>query len=209
MIEGRLIAFEGIGGCGKTAIAGRITAWLRSLGLTVLETKEPGGTPAGTPIGAQLRRILLEHELSPFAQTLGFELDRAITTTDLIRPALIRGEWVVADRHHFGTIAYQSSGAGVGLGLVDRLNELALGGRYPDLSVVLDVDVAVARARRSGRAGIDRFDQLGDAYQERVREGYLFAAGRRGPDAVVIDATPPLDDVEAAARRAITRLILA
>lgn len=207
MTEGRLIALEGIGGCGKTEISGRIAMWLRGQGLTVLETKEPGGTPTGTPWGTALRTILLQHELSSFAEVLGFELDRSITATDLIAPALARGEWVVADRHHFGTIAYQSYGSGVDLGLIDQLNETALGGRYPDLSVVLDLGVALARDRRRGRTGVDRFDQKGDDYQARVRDGYRFAATRRGNGAVVIDATPPIEQVEEAVRRAIKPLL--
>jgi dTMP kinase len=146
-------------------------------------------------------------ELTPISQMLGFELDRAITAASLIGPALTRGEWVVSDRHHFGTIAYQAFGGGVALDLVDLLNDGVLGSRYPDLSIVLDLPIAVARERQRDRTAIDRFDEMGVDFQERVREGFRFAASRRGAAAVVLDASQAQDAVFAEAIEAIKPLL--
>ncbi len=207
-MSARLIAFEGIGGSGKTTVAGRIAAWLRREGIDVVETKEPGGTRAGTAAGKVLRAILLTRtNLDPLTQTLGFELDRALTSLNIVRPALGEGKWVVSDRHHFGTIAYQVYGEGVDLALVDTLSEAALGGRYPDRTFVLDLPVEVARGRPEGRTGLDVFDAKGLGYQERVRQGFLFAAGRRSAAAVVIDATQPLDEVLSQVQRCLVDCI--
>lgn len=191
-----MIAFEGIGGSGKTTVAARTAAWLRTAGIDVLETKEPGGTRAGGAAGGALREILLTTaDLDPLTQTLGFELDRAITTLTLVQPALAAGTWVVSDRHHFGTVAYQTYGANVDLTLVDTLSDAALAARYPDKSFVLDLPVVEARKRFEGRIRPDVFDARGAEYQERVRQGFLYAASRRPLTTVVIDATGSLDEV--------------
>lgn len=206
-MSGRLITFEGIGGSGKTTIAARAADWLRHRGVDVLETKEPGGLRAGTPAGLLLRATLLERALDPLAQVFGFELDRAITSLTLVHPALDAGRWVVSDRYHFGTIAYQGFGEGIDLGLIDTLSEGSLGGRYPDLSLVLDLPVDLARERQSGRTGLDRFDQQSDAVQERVRAGFQTAAKRAGPRAVIIDASRSLDDVLVDVQRQLNRFL--
>jgi dTMP kinase len=195
-MTGRLVAVEGIAGSGKTEVSIRIAAHLRSTGLAVLETKEPGGTRQFTPAGMRLRALLLDVQRDPITATLGFELDRALTSLNLIHPALARGHWVVADRYYFGTIAYQSFGDGVALDLVDILSESALGHRYPDLSIVLDVPAGIARIRLEQRgSGLDVFDARDDGYHERVRQGYRAASERVGVRAAVVDASRPLEAV--------------
>lgn len=210
-MSGRLIAFEGIAGSGKSTLARRTAHWLRDQGLVVLETKEPGGTLTGTPAGVALRGVLLDHarypDLPPLAQVLGFELDRAITTLTLVAPALARDQWVIADRHHFGTFAYQGHGAGMDLALIDLLSEAAIGGRFPDLSLVLDLPLTLARQRQRDASAMDRFDALGTDYHARVAEGYRIAARRRPTAAVIIDASGELETVYELIQEAIGPLL--
>jgi dTMP kinase len=190
---GFLLTIEGIGGSGKTTLAKALAAWLVAQGVEVTVTKEPGGTA----LGSHLRGILLDdgQDLPPWCEAFLFEADRSLTYTEIIRPALSRGEVVISDRNLYGTIAYQGFGADLDLDLIDRMNLMAAGAVYPDLVLVLDLPPAVAMGRlRSLRSG-DRFDRRDASFQARVREGYLFAARRDASRAHILDASQPLDDV--------------
>jgi dTMP kinase len=180
--RGRLIALEGIDGCGKSTHA-------RLLGDTLgaLVTSEPGATP----LGATLRRLVLDPDLPPVsdrAEALLVAADRAQHVSEVVLPALAEGRWVVTDRFSASTLAYQGYGRGLDLDALRRLVSWAAAGVVPDLTVVLDVPVAVARARRD-LGGADRLERLDVGFHERVRAGYLALAEADPSTWVVLDAT--------------------
>ena len=196
--DGLLITIEGIGGSGKTTLARGLAGWLTSQGLAVTVTKEPGGTA----LGKHLRALLLEgDELPSWSEAFLFEADRSLTYSEIIHPALERGDVVISDRNLYGTIAYQGFGAGLDVDLIDRMNAAATQGVYPDLVLVLDLppEVAVERLSRGGIG--DRFDKRAASFQTRVREGYLFAARRDASRARILDASQPVSSVSQAAAR--------
>jgi dTMP kinase len=187
--RGLLIAVEGTGGAGKSTLARRLAGWLEGAGHPVVAIHEPGATG----LGAQLRRLLLGRapEPVPWAEAFLFAADRAQTYAELVVPALRAGKVVVSDRSLYSTIAYQVYGRGLDLDLVDALNRAATGGVSPDLVFVLDLDPLVGLHRKHGQHAEDRFDEEGLAFQQRVRDGYLFAARRDAGRACVLDAARP------------------
>jgi dTMP kinase len=184
---GFLVVFEGIGGSGKSTLAVRVADGLEAAGWAVRRTREPGGTELGTSI----RTILLGHGRSPdpWAEAFLFEADRAQTYAEVLEPSLRAGVVVVSDRGPFGTVAYQGHGRGLDLSVIDAMSAAAWRDRRPDLVFVVDVDPRVGLARKRGSLEEDRFDQEDVDFQSRAREGYLFAAKRRGADTVVLDGS--------------------
>jgi dTMP kinase len=193
---GFLIAFEGTGGSGKSTLGRRLVQWLESRGFPVVAVREPGSTE----LGASLRSLLLSTSRSPvaWAETFMFQADRAQTYGDIIIPALRDGKVVVSDRSMYSTIAYQGFGRGLDIEILDDLNRIATCGVRPDLVFVLDLDPIEGLRRKRGnhgQDGEDRFDDEGLLFQQRVREGYLFAAGRDADRAYALDAALPADEI--------------
>jgi len=197
-VRGWFITFEGIEGSGKSSQISLLTNHLRSKQLAVTLTREPGGTP----IGDQVRKILLDpanKTLDPSAELLLYAASRAQHLTEVIRPALEIGNIVLCDRFSDATIAYQGYGRGLDLALIQALDRLVTAGMRPDLTIVLDVEAAVGLARARGRndqqglAAEARFENEALAFHERVRQGYL-ALAREAPDRMkIVDAAlPPL-----------------
>jgi dTMP kinase len=183
--RGRLIALEGIDGCGKSTQAVAVAA---ALGAQL--TFEPGATP----VGARLRELLLAPDAAPptpRAEALLMAADRAEHVARVLEPALAAGEWVVSDRYAGSTIAYQGYGQGLDVAALDELVRWATGGLAADLSILVDVSVEVAAARLSAadRAGADRMERLGPGFAARVREGFLAQAARDPAHWVVVDGT--------------------
>jgi dTMP kinase len=188
---GGLIAFEGIDGCGKSTQAG-----LLARRLDALLTFEPGATR----LGASLRTLLLDRDQpTPGERTEALLLaaDRAQHVTEVIRPALDQGGWVVSDRFSASTLAYQGYGRGLDRVEVDRLIEWATGGLTPDLTVLLDVSPEVGRARRQGSPE-DRIEVMGEEFRQRVVDGYRVLAATEATPWLVVDGTGPVEDVAAA-----------
>ena len=194
--RGRLIALEGIDGCGKSTQTRMLVERLRvDSDLVPVATFEPGATP----LGASLRGLLLRRDGSPVApraEALLMAGDRAQHVADVIAPALEAGTWVVTDRYCASTLAYQGYGRGLDLMELEQIVGWATGGLRPDLTVLFDLPVAVAAARRQGE-GADRMEAEGMAFQQRVADGFL-ALAARGPDPwLVVDATDPVELVAA------------
>jgi len=191
--RGRLIALEGVDGCGKST-----QARLLADALGALATAEPGATQ----LGATLRRLVLDPGLPPVsdrAEALLVAADRAQHVSEVVLPALEEGRWVVTDRFSASTLAYQGYGRGLDLGELRRLVSWAAAGVAPDLTVVLDVPVAVARERLDlDTAGADRLERLDAGFHERVRAGYLALADADPGTWAVLDAA---GDVAAVARQ--------
>lgn len=192
--QGRFVTFEGGEGAGKTTQAARAAAWLESLGLGVLRTREPGGTEGAEAI----RRLLLEGSPERWTALSELLLVAAARTEHLARaiePALAAGRWVVCDRYLDSTRVYQGLAAGLGLELVDRLQGELLRFRRPDLTLVLDLPVEQGMERNRTAGAESRFERKGEAFHERVREGFRTLA-RAEPDRIVlVDATRPEEEV--------------
>ena len=183
--RGRLIALEGIDGCGKSTQA---RALAEALGARL--TFEPGATP----VGARLRELLLAPDApppSPRAEALLMAADRAEHVARLLEPALAAGEWVVSDRYAGSTIAYQGYGQGLDPAALDELVRWATDGLAADLSILVDVgvDVAAVRLAAAGRSGTDRIERLGPDFTARVREGFLAQAAGDPDRWLVVDGT--------------------
>ncbi|HEY4928558.1 MAG TPA: dTMP kinase [Acidimicrobiales bacterium] len=198
--RGRLVALEGIDGCGKST-----QARLLAERLGAVSTFEPGATP----LGASLRTLLLGRDgapVAPRAEALLMAADRAQHVADVVAPALEAGRWVVTDRYSASTLAYQGFGRGLDRRELDELVGWATGGIRPDLTVLFDLPVPVATARRSGvdgGAGDDRMEAEGLAFQQRVADGYLALAAEGTDPWLVVDATEPVEVVAADVWRAV------
>jgi dTMP kinase len=199
---GRLIAFEGGEGAGKSTQLERLAAGLGAIGRRCVATREPGGTPGAEAI----RRLLVQggpHRWTPLSETLLLLAARHDHLEGVIRPALADGIWVLCDRFVDSTRVYQGIAGGLGLELVDRLQQLVIGALKPDLTLILDLPAGVGLARRSAGTGGNRFERMGVPFHERVRAGFLDLARRAPERYVVIDATAPEDQVAVAVRRAV------
>ena len=191
--RGLFITLEGPDGCGKTTQMQRLERCLRRRGFSVECTREPGGTP----LAEAIRRLLLEPRygvVDARAEILLYAAARAQHVAERIRPALAAGKIVLCDRFTDSTIAYQGYGRRLGLELVRQVNELATGGLTADLTLLIDVPVAVGLARR-GQGAADRLEQEDLTFHRRVRQGYL-ELSRQEPQRVrLIDGTRSSDAV--------------
>lgn len=201
--RGKFITFEGLDGCGKSTQLEKLAGVLRVEGLDVLITREPGGTP----IGDRIRAVLLDSRtegLNPWTELALMFASRAQQVQENILPALDAGRFVLCDRFTDSSEAYQGGGRKLGSEPVRALHRVLCAGLQPDLTILMDSDVAasVARARRRNRSRTDqnevdenRFEQENRAFFERVHEAYL-AIARREPDrVVVVDARRPIEIV--------------
>lgn len=194
---GLFISFEGGDGAGKSTQAARLAETLESRGLSVLRTREPGGTP----IGEKLRSLVLDHghgHIDARTEALIFAASRAAHAEQVIRPALERGGIVLTDRYIDSSVAYQGAGRGLGAEAVRSLNEWATSGLEPQLTVLLDVDPGLGRSRRTaGEAAEDRMESEADGFHAQIRAAFLKLAESR-PDAyLVLPAGLPVDELAA------------
>jgi dTMP kinase len=184
------ITFEGIEGCGKSTQASRLVERLKGANIPTVRTLEPGGTR----VGLDIRKILLDarnRHLSPLAELLLYEADRAQHVAEVIGPAIKRGEWVVCDRYYDATTVYQGVARGLDPALIELLNQRASDGLRPDITFLLDcaVEVGLGRAISRNETSVekdqDRFEREKRAFHEAVREGYL-ALARKEPDRFIV-----------------------
>jgi dTMP kinase len=184
----RFITFEGGEGAGKSTQARRLTAALRGVGIEVLETREPGGSPGAE----EIRRLLTTGAAarwSPMAETLLHFAARSDHVGRVIRPALAAGRWVVCDRFADSTMAYQGYGHGLDRCFIAQLATAVLGGLRPDLTLVFDLPVREGLARAAARAGSeDRYEKMDRTFHEALRQGYLAIAAAEPDRCLVIDA---------------------
>jgi dTMP kinase len=196
------ITVEGIEGCGKSTLVAGLFRRLRETSTEIIVTREPGGTPAGDAI----RKVFLEPGLTiaPLTEALLINASRAQHVVDVIEPALRRGALVLCDRFVDSTLAYQGYGRGIDGPFLEQLCAAAAGDRFPDLTFVLDLPVAISRERVALRDGLvlDRMEQQDEAFYERVRRGFLSLAERSNRYRV-FDATKPPEELIAQAAREI------
>jgi dTMP kinase len=166
--NGLLVTFEGTEGAGKSTLTQAVAAQLRQSGYRVTLTREPGGSP----VAEKIRKIILEEEMSPWAELFLYEAARAEHLENTVLPALSRGEIVLCDRFTDSTLAYQSYARGLPWAEVKALNRVATRGLKPHLTVLLDIDPATGLKRV---VDPNRFEAEGVLFQTRVRKGFLKA----------------------------------
>ncbi|MEW6038083.1 MAG: dTMP kinase [Pseudomonadota bacterium] len=195
MTPGKFITLEGGEGVGKTTNLDFIVSRLRERGLTVVATREPGGTVFGEAV----RGIFLhQEEVRPEAELLLLFAARVHHLREVVEPALRRGAWVVCDRFTDASYAYQGAGRGIDRSVIDFLRDWIQAGSRPDLTLLLDAPVDTGLTRAHKRSGPDRLEKENAHFFARVREGYL-ALARAEPGRIrVIDAAQPLALVQAA-----------
>jgi len=169
-LPGKFITFEGIDGAGKSSHVDWLAEWLRSRGLSVRVTREPGGTE----LGEKLRALLLSEDMHLETETLLMFAARREHLATLIEPALAAGEWVICDRFSDATYAYQGGGRGLDRHKLQVLEQWVHGHRQPDLTLVFDLPLEVARERiAQANRHLDRFEQERAEFHQRVRLAYL------------------------------------
>jgi len=169
-MKGRLVTFEGIDGSGKSTQIGMLENELKKLGVGFKTFREPGGTD----LSEKIRTILLDKEnieLISTAESLLFAAARAQLTTEQIKPAIEKGEFVICDRFTDSTIAYQGYGRGLDIKQLEEINYIATAGLTPDITFILDISPEAAAVRMEAEAS-DRMEETGADFFRRIRVGY-------------------------------------
>ena len=191
-MRGRFITFEGGEGTGKTTQVSTLAMRLKTFGIGVVVTREPGGSPGAEAI----RHVLLSgaaKPLGPYAEAILFAAARDDHVRQTIRPALEQSKWVICDRFTDSTRVYQGALSNVDPRLISRLERLTVGDTRPDLTFIIDVPpkIGLERAsRRRGGQGADRFESETLEFHDKLRQAYLELAEQEPERCVVIDGTP-------------------
>ena len=193
MTQGRFITIEGVEGVGKSTNIALVKSLLEARGYEVLLTREPGGTPTGE----RIREILLdkdEQAMTAMTELLLVFAARSQHVSQVIMPALAAGQWVISDRFTDSSYAYQGGGRELGIEIVAALEAQVLADFRPDLTIVLDVDIATGLERATREAEADRFESEHASFFQRVRETFLTLA--EADRYRVIDAGQPIEQVQ-------------
>lgn len=191
--RGMFISLEGVEGCGKSTQAELLAQYITELGHSVVQTREPGGTP----ISERIREMLLDprnSEMAHVTELLLYLAARAQHVAQLILPALNEGKVVICQRFSDATFAYQGHARGLDMNHLKQMNEIATGGLEPDLTILLDMEAAKGLSRKHHDQR-DRLENESLSFHNKVREAYLDIA-RRSPERIqVIDANGSMEDV--------------
>ncbi|MEK6742937.1 MAG: dTMP kinase [Nitrospirota bacterium] len=210
---GAFITFEGIEGSGKSTQISRLLHYLMNSGRPATLTREPGGTP----IGDQVRKILLDPAnrlLDPTAELLLYAASRAQHLREIIRPALDAGRIVLCDRFSDATLAYQGYGRELSITTIQELDRIVTAGLRPRLTILLDIDAATGVARARGRNmseglhGEARFENEELAFHNRVRNGYLDLAKQESGRIRIVDAARTPEEVQEDVRKLVDEVLL-
>ena len=205
-MTGIFITLEGGDGSGKSTQMGALTEWLHAHGRTVVQAREPGGTD----LGLELREIILHRRgyIAPRSEALLYAADRAHNIATVVRPALERGDVVIQDRYLDSSVAYQGAGRVLDPAEVRLVSLWATEGLLPHLTVLLDLDPAVGRERLdASRTRYDRLEAEESDFHERVRSAYLELAAAEPERFLVLDATLPVDELQASIRNRVSVLL--
>jgi dTMP kinase len=188
----RFISFEGIDGAGKSTHIAFVAAFLAGRGVTVLTSREPGGTP----LGEKLRELLLHEKMHLETEALLMFASRREHIAQLIGPALARGDWVICDRFTDASFAYQGGGRGLDRFKMETLEHWVHADLQPDLTLLFDVPLDVARARLDATRALDKFEQEKSDFFAAARQEYLRRAAQFPQRFRVIDSTRSIADIE-------------
>ena len=205
MHRGRFITVEGIEGVGKSTNIEFLAVLIEDNGFSVVRTREPGGTP----MAERIRELLLEHGEEPMtdiAELLLFFAARSLHINNAIQPALEAGQWVVCDRFTDASRAYQGNGRGVNQETISTLADWVQEDLQPDLTILLDAPAEVGMGRAGRRSAADRLEIEKTDFYDRVRQGYLTLAESEPERFAIIDASQPLDQVQAAIKDIVVSL---
>ncbi len=211
-MRGLFITFEGTEGCGKSTQVARLVERLRLLGHQVRALREPGGTPIGEEIRHTLKHSQGNAAMTAEAELLLMSASRAQLVREIIRPALAAGEIVVCDRFYDSTTAYQGHGRGLDLKTVRTVIDFAVGDTRPDITLLLQISLAVSEARLRSRQSTlpfvrDRMEEAGRQFFERVANGYQQIAAAEPTRIRVIDAAGDVETVGAAVWKCVNPLL--
>jgi dTMP kinase len=198
---GRFITFEGIDGAGKSTHIGFVTDLLKDAGKTVVSSREPGGTP----LGEKLRDLLLHEKMDLETEALLMFASRREHIAQVIEPALARGDWVLSDRFTDASFAYQGGGRGLPLAKLEQLERWVHPRLQPDLTLLFDVPLEVARERLDATRTLDKFESEEAAFFQRCRNEYLRRAAESNGRIVVVDSTRSIDEVRISLRAALEK----
>ena len=193
--RGKFLTIEGTEGVGKSTNIAYIQSYLNSQGIELLTTREPGGTP----LAEEIRELLLQNRDEKMDETTELLLVFAARSQHLqtvILPALERGQWVLCDRFTDATYAYQGGGRGLDIDLIETLEQRIQGDIRPDLTLLLDIDVAIGLDRAGRRGELDRFEHEKVEFFEKVRQAYLVRAASAPERYGIVDASQSLDQVQ-------------
>ena len=202
MTPGKFITFEGIDGAGKSTHLSFVASLLHEMGHTVITTREPGGTP----LGEQLRGLLLKEKMHLETEALLMFASRREHLAQVIEPALARGDWVVSDRFTDATFAYQGGGRGLAREKLDALEAWVHPHLQPDLTLLFNVPLEVARARLDKSRDLDRFEQEQAAFFAATQAEYLRRAEQFPKRFRLIDSTQTIIEVNQALAEIIEEL---
>lgn len=202
MAQGKFISFEGVDGAGKSTHVHAVADYLRSRGIAVITTREPGGTP----LGEKLRDLLLHEPMHLETEALLMFAARREHIAQTIRPALDRGDWVISDRFTDASFAYQGGGRQLSQEKLQILEHWVHADLQPDLTLLFDVPLEVARQRLTSGRDLDKFEQEQDDFFRRVRDAYLLRARNFSQRIRVIDSAQPVTEVSAQVERLVAAL---
>lgn len=192
MASAKFITFEGIDGAGKSTHIGYVAELLRRRGLTVVSTREPGGTE----LGEALRELVLHQKMHLETEAMLMFASRREHLAQVIEPALARGDWVVSDRFTDATFAYQGGGRKLPLAKLEALEQWVHPHLQPDLTLLFDVPLEVARARLDATRELDKFEQEKVTFFADTRAEYLRRAAQFPERFRIIDSTRPIADIQ-------------
>ena len=198
----KFITFEGVDGAGKSTHLAWFADTLRQRGIDVLVTREPGGTP----VGEALREILLNQPMHAETEALLMFAARREHVEQVIKPALRRGTWVISDRFSDASFAYQGGGRGVAVEKLEQLERWVHADLQPDLTLLFDIPVEVARQRLSNNVTLDRFEQEQSEFFDKVRNAYLARSQKNPARFAIIRAEKSPEEVKASLENIIARL---
>ncbi|MRT32170.1 dTMP kinase [Herbaspirillum sp. CAH-3] len=202
MASGKFITFEGIDGAGKSTHIPFVTDLLRQRGLAVVATREPGGTD----LGERLRELVLHHKMHLETEALLMFASRREHLAQVIEPALARGDWVISDRFTDATFAYQGGGRRLALDKLDSLEQWVHPHLQPDLTLLFDVPLEVARARLDAERTLDKFEQEKADFFANTRAEYLRRAAQFPQRFRLIDSTRPIPVIQEELRAIVAAL---
>lgn len=203
IVKGKFITFEGIDGAGKSTHISLVADYLKERDKAVITTREPGGTA----LGEKLRELLLHEKMHLETEALLMFAARREHLAQVIEPALERGDWVISDRFTDASFAYQGGGRKLDLQKLDTLEQWVHPHVQPDLTLLFDVPLEVARARLDASRTLDKFEQEQSDFFAATRAEYLRRAAQFPARFRIIDATQPISEVQIELRKILEEIV--